>query len=364
MVVHVLTAERYHLVPGIVKGFLTAYANDTEHRFLLLGTEKLDESLYENIFQEKSFTDYSFIYSKRQLIKALWLNRHNAILMHGEKYLYLIIIVSFLFGNTNINWVCWGSAAKINRSGKSKLFTPFKLFLYHRLSSINTLMEDDRKTIMEDFSISPEIINTIPYASGGDLNIRDQACQRIRKEPAPSHQDKTRVLLGNNTGNIPYYHELIDKLASFKGNVEVHCMLNYSLDKDTEYDRLVEHGKSVFNQDFILDEDFHSDPEDFIRYMNYYDVYICGNPAQTGLGALYTILQLGKKIYVTGKNYSWLREGLNTIVYEIKEIGSYEDFIKSLTEDEKNQNNDNILNYKKQSPLMWHKYLNSLNQSK
>ena len=68
MIVHVFTANRYHLVPAISKGFATTYVEDAHHRFILHGSQDLDENLYRKIFEEVGFTDFYFSHSISSLL--------------------------------------------------------------------------------------------------------------------------------------------------------------------------------------------------------------------------------------------------------------------------------------------------------
>ena len=359
MIVHIMAGERYHLVPGIAKGFITTYAADAQHRILIVGSNSIDRARYEQLFNGLGYFDYSFCTSKKKLIKYLWNNRENTILHHGESFLYFVALFSFIFRIHSLNWVCWGDAVKISKGGRSVFFNPFKIFFYNKFHSIITLMEDDKFSIIKDFKYPAEKIRTIAYAQDGEMNNRDRACAKIRSEKNKVF-DKVRVLAGNNPGNIPYYNCIIDLLSSFNGKIEIHFMMNYSVVKNKQYEEFIEHGKSVFGNDFYSDEDFFTDPELYACYMNSYDIYICANPKQTGLGALYTMLQLGKKIYITGKNYNWLQKGIGSIVYDISDISDFNDFVRPLTNEEQDYNNQQILDFKKQAPDQWHNYLREI----
>lgn len=359
MIVHILTAKRYHLVPGIVKGFATVYKDDAQHRFLLIGDSYTDWSRYKELFHKIGFDDYQFVLSKRQLFCQLWRNRKHPVLVHADSYLHFLL--AFASGCRNVSWVCWGAGASIQDNKKSKITAPLKSWMYHRFYSIVTLMEEDRKSIIRDFKIPPSKINTIPYASCGGLSLRNEICLRLLKENMTANSEKPIVLLGNNPNNMKYYIQLMDMLSPFKGKISVHCMMNYSLNKDQRYEDFINHGKNIFGDDFQSDEEFYRGSENYVNYMNRCDIYMCGCPDQTGLGALNTVLQLGKKVYVTGKNYEWGIKECDAVVFNINDVNDYDDFVKPLSESQKMHNSNAIRNKKQIPPKLWKEYLHQLN---
>lgn len=352
MVVHVFTAERYHLVPTIVKGFATFYSKDTDHRFILHGTKTMNKGIYERLFEDIGFSNYYFSHSYSQLVCYLWKNRLFPILFHAGSYSHFVI--SFLLRCTNVNWVCWGSGSAILNSKLSKISAPIKKCIYKRFKTIITLMEEDRQSLIRDFRLNPENVVTIPYASGGGKSPREEISLQLFKNVSKKNR-KTIILLGNNPGNIPYYIWMMKNLVRFKGKIQVHCMMNYSLKKDKEYVDFISMGRSLFENDFYSDEIFYSD-DDYVRYMNVCDIYICANPNQSGLGAIGTCLMLGKKIYLTGKNLSWIRSFYNAIVFDISEIDNGDDFLISLTNEERNHNRNSFINKLKEPALLWHHF--------
>ena len=142
-------------------------------------------------------------------------------------------------------------------------------------------------------------------------------------------------------------------------------MNNYSLKKDSEYMQLISLGKGLFGEDFHSDEEFY-DYEDYIRYMNNCDVYVCSRESQTGLGAIYMCLSLGKKVYIHGKNLNWLRNHFHATVFDTDDINcnlSFSDFSKPLTVEEKMQNNKILIDNRMISYDKWVNYLRGLNQT-
>lgn len=358
MIVHIFTAKRYHLVPSIAKGFVTIYKDSGQHKILLWGRGPINWQLYDDLFQEVGFADYFFCESKWKLFKLLRKDRSNSVLFHAGSYSHFLI--AFIAGCRNVNWVCWGSGASIRNSWRSRLLVLPKSWIYRHFSSIVTLMDADRDSIIHDFKVNPARVRTIPYASSGGKNQRDEICLSLLKNEMKKNI-KPVVLLGNNPSNMVYYIKLMDFLKPFKGKICVHCMMNYSVNKNQQYEDFIKHGTDLFGDDFKSNEEFYEGNLEFVNYMNTCDVYMCGCPDQTGLGALSTVLELGKKAFVTGKNYDWATKECGAKVFNISDIKDYEGLVKPLSTEEKLQNYNAIIKTRDLPPLLWKEYLRQLN---
>lgn len=233
--------------------------------------------------------------------------------------------------------------------------------MYRQYNSIVTLMEPDRKSIIKNFGLDEHKVINIPYASGQTIETEfDLLCKELQLICQNASKQKSMVLLGNNPSCINSYILILHMLKQYKGYIEVHCMLNYSLTKDEKYENLILTGRSLFGEDFITDEEFYSNKTEYIRYMNKYDIYICNEQRQTGLGAISTCLRLGKKIYITGRNWAWVTNEYKAIVFRVNQIVeglSFDEFIKPLSAEEKMKNYQNRVNIKLQYQERWHKYL-------
>lgn len=359
MVVHVFTAERYHLVPRLAKGYVTTYRNKAQHRILLVGSANTNKVIYDKLFKEAEFSDYHFVTTKWQLYRLLRRNRNHSILFHAGSYSYFLI--AFAAGCHHVNWVCWGAGASIRNNWKSKATASLKSWVYRRFESIVTLMNDDRESIIRDFRVKPDRIKTIPYASAGEKNPRSEICQRLLNVGGKQPADKPLVFLGNNPSNMGYYVKLMDLLYPFRGKIRVQCMMNYSVNRNQAYNDFINHGQEVFGDDFRSNEEFHEGLENYINYMNTCDIYICGFPDQSGLGALNTVLELGKKVYVTGKNYTWATKECGAIVFNVNEISDYDEFVKPLSDKEIEHNVQVIKSRRALPPKQWREYLHKIN---
>ena len=363
MIVHIFTAKRYHLVPKISKGFVTTYSECAKQHIILNGDTTLDVNMYHRLFSDLNFKDYTIIRSKAELTSSLRKFRKCQILFHAGKYTDFLI--ALLVGCKRIDWVCWGGDASIPKNKSSIISTPLRKFLYGRFNRIITLMDEDRESIIHDYHVEPSKITTIPYASGGRQTKYDHFYdhQILIHEAC---REKPLVLLGNSPHCIRKYIEIIPLLSPFAGKIRVQCMNHYSLIKGEDYHKLINLGNTYFGGDFHSNEEFYN-YDDYIHYMNKCDIYICGNEEQTGLGAINVCLQLGKKIFINGKNLKWIKGNYKAVVFDTEEIKnglSWELFSKGLSMEEKKYNLSSVRNHRRIAYEGWKEYLKLRNNNK
>lgn len=223
-------------------------------------------------------------------------------------------------------------------------------------------MNGDRETIIRDFHVSPSKIHTISYMSAGEgKNELDLLAEQLMQQPQ-KQKDKIIVLLGNNPTCIGGYIQTLPLLEPYKGKIVVKCMLNYSLVKDELYEKLMRLGTTLFGDEFISSEEFYEDRKEYLKYINDIDIYICPVERQSGLGAINYCLRLGKKIYITGKNYDWIvSQGAQVFRYDHLKGGlSFEDFSEELPKEVKIRNYRTTIERKTGQTEKWHEYLKRL----
>ena len=339
-----------------------------QFRFILLGTDKVEKIRYISIFEKYNFCDYTFCsYKPSDISRLLFQYRLSAILFHGGTSIWWQ--AAFDAGCENVNWICWGGDAKWDTSRRKeqnvlkrligglydRIMYRKRVKLYSRFKSIVALMEADKKSIVSQFKVNADKIYVISYWSRRNTTFR-HIIEDLINSPRTHQPNKPLVLLGNNPGNIPYYSTLLDVLKRFSGRINLHCMLQYSLEKNDAYYALVEKGKSLFGNDFVTDEDFMS-MDQYYPYMNTADVYICAHPDQSGLGAINTMILLGKKVYITGKNLEYIT-GYGAKVNEVSELEnvSYENLIAPVPKSEQIKNRQAQDMFLGKSVQLWKDY--------
>jgi len=357
MIVHILPSNRYHLTPDIAEGYIKNY-KQFNHAIILFGDKQTNKQLYINIFEKLDFKYFHFCQNNKEFVKLLWKYRENPIVFHGGNYFRFILAI--LVKSNNINWVCWGSGTTIYKTTKSKLSAKIKKLIYSNFNSIVTLMDQDRNSIIEHFKVNPSRIITLPYATGNNDNLNDFHLELLKNERMLN--SKPLVLLGNNSCCMEDYSKLLDILRQYSGKISVQCMLHYDLEKNKTYYNLIEKGKYFFGDDFKTNEEFYSDIKEYIKYMNHFDIYICSAMYQTGLGAIGTALKLGKKIFLSGRNYEYFNSK-GTKIFKVESINStlsLESFISPLTMEEKLLNYEKMVETTENNHEKWVKYFNDI----
>ena len=352
MIVHVFSARNKILALDISKAFYMFLGKTIKQHFVIVGDKETNTSSFEEWFGSMNCREFTITHGKLDFFRKMRLYRENAILMHGEDYYRFILVI--LSGCKHINWVCWGSGASVNNNWKSRMSQPIKTLIYKKFQSIVTLMDGDCKSIMESFNVPSSKMFIIPYLTYSSIRHEELSLKLLKD--SKNMVGKHVFLLGNNPGNIDYYILLIKQLCSFRGKIEIHCMLNYALTKNKKYDDLIILGQKCFGDDFHSDEKLYNSDE-YIEYMNKCDIYMCGNPSQTGLGAIQTCMLLGKKIYLTGKNYEWLTNHYGAKVFKINDWNNLDDIIRPMTETDLWYNRNIIIKSWETSKSQWTDYL-------
>lgn len=355
-IVHILQGKTYHLSPAISCSYLKN-SSQFNHAFILYG-KNIDRNRYIDRYTKYDFNNYMFCENIYQFMKLVYKFRRNDIIFHAGSYLQMLI--AQLLCN-NVNWVCWGAGAGKPRSLKGKIFFRVKKFIYNKFNKIVVLMTPDKLSIESIYNVSADKINVIPYMGSAEKDYSD-VYYKLRAEHVYGENGKPLILLGNNNFSKKSYIELIKLLSKYKGKILVQCMLHYSLEKDNTYYELIKIGQEVFGDDFRSNEEFY-EFDDYLKYMNKCDIYICGVDKQTGLGAIVTCLRLGKKIYLTGDNYNWINSKYGAKIFHLDEINEkleFEHFVEDISLEEKNYNYQAIETDKDDNVLLWNKWLQNI----
>lgn len=358
MIIHVfkLNLKSYQLNLGITKSFIELYnynrSNTPKPFFLYFGqTSDIVKAKYEAILSKNSEFDYQFCKNEIELKNFILQHSTESYLLHGVSYKCMYILIRNHI--KNLNWVCWGYGSSINyKSWKSVISAPFKWWLYHHFRSIIVLLDGDRKTLESDYKIKN--VKTLSYYTDTTIKIRD-----VFDHCRASYKPKKKIVLylGNSGHCIDSYFTLLKKFHSYAGNIEIHCMLQYVADKDKRKQaKLIEYGMQLYGDDFYPDTKYMT-PEVYLEYMNQADIYVCGAINQSGLGAISTSLALGKKVYITGKNY----EHIISKKYKVFKLSSLDEtFAEPLNEQDSLWNYNIRFNLIEISKQEWSKYLATL----
>lgn len=351
-VIHIFNARNYHLAPDIIESFIMNI--ELKHFFILIADkgQNINWTIYYNLFEKYNFENFVFSRSLSELKKNDDIRKDAFIVMHGDSFKRMLFF--YLRGFSNFHWVCWGSGLKNNKTLKSFVSKFVKEKIYKRFKSIVLLNQQDEIELVKRYEIKNTSILTYPMKLYEMDYFKKERIQIERKGLGNS------VYLGNNPACINSYLTLIEELKKYKNLIRVNCMLNYEYVKNSKYFSLIEKGKSNFESNFKANTKFY-DLKDYPTYMDQCDIYICGEKRQTGLAAIYTTLKLGKKLFLDGNNYDFIKS-LGCKVFKVSEIGEMLllEFLQPLEVKEKEQNFDIIFNYLSPDKILseWETFFN------
>lgn len=353
MIIHILPAKAYNHSSTISLAIISL-SKESSQQIVLAGNNKINKQPYIDLFKKANFKNYLFCNSKLELIKTMRANRKMPLILHSDSYTWKLTAI--MCNCKNINWVCWGSGATINKSFKSKITAPPKMLLYRFLNTIVTLTEADRQTFITQLKVKPHKVHTIGYIDTGKEAFFEQTFNQLLN--SPPNNAKPRVLLGNNALFIDQYIDVMEKLKIYSGKIYVHCMVQYPQVSNEKYNKLIETGKKIFGDDFTPDLKFYHDQTDYYNYLNNYDIYISDNTTQNGEAVLHACSSIGKKIYINGNNYKWYKY-MDITVFNtsmLKPTLTFEEFARPLTHDEKISNYEKRRKARREHPAKWQNY--------
>lgn len=353
MIYHFFTADRTHICPTLIKGF-SFIIDKAEHIFVIYDCNNSNRSIYEKLEHELGL---SFIYvSDISEFSKIVNDRRVHILLHSVNRDWLVSLAKK--GYKDINAVNWGYVPSLRY--------PYWLFLLRhpliayserQIKTMVALMKPDEEPLKSYYKNTQ--LTTISYLGN---STRTADIERCLKSDNKRETSIPMIYVGNNPYSLPEYVDLTKQyLERFQDRISILYMLNYSLEKNDSYDELVSLTKDYTSVE--LDEIQHP-VEQYVDYMNCCDIYICPKRRQTGLAAIHTCLQLGKKLFLTGGNYEWASKYLGCTVFKVSDINNmtFDEFVAPLDKETQKRNKelvDEMLDIDKNAKR-WLEYFNSI----
>lgn len=293
--------------------FINKAYNMDEHLFLIIG-KGTDTKLTKRrnvLFISKNL--------KSLYLLLMSIYKSEKVFLHGlfsRQVVILLFLQPWILKKSN--WVVWGGDLyeykKKRKDLESILYEFFRKSIIKRMYGIITLAKGDYDLAKKWYGVNGK------YFHGIYINpIKSEYLDSIMKE---NHKENKgiNIQIGNSADPSNKHLEVLRLLEKFKNeSVNIFVPLSYG---DQKYAmKVVEFGKKIFGEKFNPLLDF-LPPEEYSRYLSSIDVAIFSNERQQGLGNIFGLIYLGKKVFIRNDISTWdyLKEQLELKVSNYLEI--------------------------------------------
>lgn len=340
MIVDILDGDLFFHCKGKIERSIKN--SQEKHFYLVKVSSEENKKIYEDLFTALNYTEYHICNPDDQvnaplllrllcwlkknkvpneelsLLAEIYRHRKDILLIHGN--LLSAVCIYFLLLNhwKSLNWICWGSFFVSDNIGSRKIAIQFfclKL-LFRKFKRIICLMQPDVVTAQKKYGCRRVFLCPYPGVFNSQPELNEDT------------QKYDKMLVGNSAHSVFSYIDLTEKLIPYKDSIHLTFMLPYG----TEYTSLAESVKKLKN--LLRREGFKYDfwdkilsYDEYEKEMKKYRYYVCPYDRQTGLGAIYKMVDNKATVYLTGFNLDWLS-------YLGLKVCSIEDFLKKLERQE------------------------------
>lgn len=313
--------------------FIDKNFDASEHFFYIIGgldyvgeiqnkdNIKCHNKKFSNKFQRRLYYIYVYLAFYHKALKSKKIILHN---------LFSSLTILFLFFNPwffkKSNWVMWG--ADLYGYRKRKYDSLFKKIYYKiedhvkgNVGQISYLAEGDYNLAKEYFNVKGKATRAI-YINPVSLKNLNSIKKNYKKN------EVTSIQIGNSADPENNHIEILDELIKFKDeNIQIYAPLSYG---NKEYAlKVKKYGEKLFGEKFIAMLDFFN-AQKYAEYLSGIDILLFNHKRQQGLGNIFSLAYLEKKIYLRSDISSWsyLKDDLKLQVFDINNLKteSFESF--------------------------------------
>jgi hypothetical protein len=282
--------------------FVQSNFNKDEHFFVLLGVDTKDKDRIQNdryIISISKEEKSVFKLLKKIVVLILLFLRNRKIILHS---LFSKQLVGFLFINPwflkKCNWVIWGgdlySYQKPKITMKQKIYEYMRAFCIKRFGGIVSLTPGDYKLAKKWYNT-----NAKEYFGMYINPIKKEYLDNIKTK----EKKEVYIQIGNSATESNNHIEAINLLKKYKyENIKIFVPLSYG-DKDYAL-KVKKYGEEIFGEKFNAMMDFLK-PKEYSEYLGNIDILVFNHNRQQGLGNIYALVYLGKKIFIRRDISSW-----------------------------------------------------------
>lgn len=318
--------------------FINKYFDSTEHQFIILCPN------YKSKFVEfyKTQNNCSVTQSKSIYFKySQDFKSAKQIIIHqlNKPQLMASLLLFYPQAYKKMVWSIWGGDVYFykykSNSLKDTLMEFLRKITIPKIPVITSYIKGDYDEVVKIYNSSAKYIKA-KYPSP----IDEETILKFANKNKKKNTDCISILVGNSADPSNEHIATFKLLQKFKTeNIKIFSVLSYEGSKHY-IDTVIQSGKNIFGEKFepILG---YMNFEDYLNFLGNIDICVFNHKLQQGLGNVYILLALQKKVFMDSSisSFRYYNE-LGIKIYDTKKINesSFEDF-----RDQKRQ--DTINNY-------------------
>lgn len=308
MILHIIVNDKF------TRGYIDFMLNNMkqwEHRFVVVG----QPGIIEGSDRIVNIPSYKFICRYR--IKRLIEEAEKVVV----SWAYSAYVLYFLLNKTVWNKVYFqfwgGDFYDVYRERKGciqEIKKHYNKKAYLRAKGLIFLVEGEQRYFKQMTGIENDFF-VAPMPADGQM---DSILEKFWDNNSEKSEGKLKVVVGNSATETNCHKEILQKLSECEFELEVFCPLSYG---NMEYrDEVIDFGYKVLGEQFIPLTDYMT-MDEYFEVLAKCDVGVFNNDRQQGLGNIYALLYLGKKVFIRQDTSMWRAlydQGYK--VFDIKEI--------------------------------------------
>lgn len=337
-ILHVLTTSPY------TKQFIQ-FINDNfdtnEHLFIVLYISEQDPyidfyRLQKNCLITKS--KFIFIKYKSQFEKSKQIILHQL----NQPILMLNLLLFYPQCFEKIVWSVWGGDIyPLSKNSVKRYFIEkTREKAISKIELITSYIKGDYNIILNNYKTKARYVKSkypSPISVSKIINLLQQSDN--------SKSSTVKIIISNSAAYENNHLKTLEILSKYKDHdIKIIAVLSYG--GDSNYiNEVINYGKSIFNDKFEPIVNY-MNFDDYLNFINKIDVCVFNYNLQAGLGNLYLLLAMKKKVFIDSKTtpFEYYKE-IGIEVYDTNNIIniSFEDFT-SFSDQIMNKNSNLIFN--------------------
>jgi len=295
----ILKMRILHITPNFSRDGIKSYVkfinnNFTEsHEFVSFSKQEnipSDMKIYRNIKYENS-EDF------RKIIEG-----YDKVIFHSLfpiKSLHKIFLLTHPKQMKKIFWVAWGGDLYVDPCKKLSLrggLSDIVAYLFKRnVKNFIGIFPPDCEYYKNKYNRNATIFYA-SYVGGLDNSLYKKSLRLISLEEKRNNNTCINIQVGHSSARILNHIEVLENLVKYKDeNIKIYIPLSYG---DEAYgNRVEEKAKLLFGNKAICMREM-MNREDYQDFLSTMDIAIFNTPRQIGLGNIYPLLYMEKKIYL------------------------------------------------------------------